>query len=99
MLDVIYYPVSAILWFWHVIFGGLLDPASGVYNIPDIQRSIPNVPVVLVHLAQREQGIKLDNATWEVHWWSVGWKQRRLDQLAQYMHDSDVDLLDPGCIR
>src|SRR4249919_2839092 len=30
MLDVVYYPVSAILWFWHVIFGGLLDPASGV---------------------------------------------------------------------
>jgi len=30
MLDVVYYPVSAILLFWHVIFGGLLDPASGV---------------------------------------------------------------------
>jgi YidC/Oxa1 family membrane protein insertase len=30
MLDVVYYPVSAILWFWHVIFGGLLDPAGGV---------------------------------------------------------------------
>ena len=30
MLDVVYYPVSAILWFWHVVFGSLLDPASGV---------------------------------------------------------------------
>jgi YidC/Oxa1 family membrane protein insertase len=30
VLDFIYYPVSAILWFWHKVFGSLLDPASGV---------------------------------------------------------------------
>ena len=41
----------------HMAGTHLLDPASGIYNIPDIQRAIPNVPVVLVHLAQREQGI------------------------------------------
>ena len=41
----------------HIAGTHLLDPASGIYNIPDIQRAIPNVPVVLVHLAQREQGI------------------------------------------
>ena len=41
----------------HIAGTHLLDPASGVYNIPDIQRAIPNVPVALVHLAQREQGI------------------------------------------
>ncbi|MGZ8477814.1 MAG: molybdopterin biosynthesis protein [Candidatus Binatia bacterium] len=41
----------------HIAGTHLLDPASGVYNIPDIQRAIPNVPIVLVHLAQREQGI------------------------------------------
>jgi putative molybdopterin biosynthesis protein len=35
----------------------LLDPKTGVYNIPDIKRMIPKLPVVLVHLAQREQGI------------------------------------------
>jgi putative molybdopterin biosynthesis protein len=35
----------------------LLDTASGFYNIPDIKKAIPNVPLVLVHLAQREQGI------------------------------------------
>lgn len=29
MLDFIYYPVSAILWFWHMVFGSVLDPASG----------------------------------------------------------------------
>ncbi len=29
MLDFINYPVSAILWFWHEVFGFVLDPASG----------------------------------------------------------------------
>ncbi|MGH7816775.1 MAG: molybdopterin biosynthesis protein [Candidatus Binatia bacterium] len=41
----------------HIAGTHLLDPATGAYNIPDIQRTIPKVPVVLVHLAQREQGI------------------------------------------
>lgn len=30
MLDFIYYPVSAILWFWHQAFGSLLGPSSGL---------------------------------------------------------------------
>lgn len=30
MLDFINYPVSAILWFWHKVFGTVLDPAAGV---------------------------------------------------------------------
>lgn len=29
MLDVIYYPVSAILWLWHTVFGAVLGPGSG----------------------------------------------------------------------
>ncbi len=41
----------------HMAGTHLLDADSGIYNIPDIQRAIPKVPVVLVHLAQREQGI------------------------------------------
>jgi putative molybdopterin biosynthesis protein len=41
----------------HIAGTHLLDPDTGVYNIPDIQRTIPNVAVVLIHLAQREQGI------------------------------------------
>lgn len=28
-LDIIYYPVSAILWFWHKVFGTVLGEASG----------------------------------------------------------------------
>lgn len=30
MLDFVYYPVSAILWFWHRAFGAILGPDSGV---------------------------------------------------------------------
>jgi molybdopterin molybdotransferase/putative molybdopterin biosynthesis protein len=41
----------------HIAGTHLLDPENGVYNIPDIKRSIPKVPLVLIHLAQREQGI------------------------------------------
>ncbi len=41
----------------HVAGTHLLDPETGVYNIPAIENNIPDVPVVLVHLAQREQGI------------------------------------------
>ncbi|BDB63533.1 membrane protein insertase YidC [Rhodococcus sp. RDE2] len=29
MLDFIYYPVSAILWFWHKVFGSVLGPDNG----------------------------------------------------------------------
>ncbi|MGH7832338.1 MAG: molybdopterin biosynthesis protein [Candidatus Binatia bacterium] len=41
----------------HIAGTHLLDPESGVYNIPDIQRALPGSPVVLAHLARREQGL------------------------------------------
>jgi putative molybdopterin biosynthesis protein len=41
----------------HIAGTHLLDPASGVYNIPDIKKTISKVPLELIHLAQREQGI------------------------------------------
>ena len=41
----------------HIAGTHLLDPDTGAYNIPDIKRTIPNLPVILVHLAQREQGL------------------------------------------
>jgi putative molybdopterin biosynthesis protein len=40
----------------------LLDPLTGVYNIPDIKRLIPNTPVVLVHLVRRQQGLLVQPA-------------------------------------
>jgi putative molybdopterin biosynthesis protein len=41
----------------HIAGSHLLDPETGTYNITDIKKTIPKTPVVLVHLAQREQGI------------------------------------------
>ena len=29
MLDFIYYPISAVLWFWHKVFSLVLDPGWG----------------------------------------------------------------------
>lgn len=41
----------------HISGTHLLDPETGVYNIPAIKKTIAGVPVVLVHLARREQGV------------------------------------------
>jgi molybdopterin molybdotransferase/putative molybdopterin biosynthesis protein len=41
----------------HIAGTHLLDPQSGLYNVPDIKRTIPKLPVTLLHLARREQGI------------------------------------------
>lgn len=30
MFDIFLYPVSAILWFWHLVFGAVLSPDSGI---------------------------------------------------------------------
>jgi putative molybdopterin biosynthesis protein len=41
----------------HIAGTHLLDPESGVYNVPDIKKTLSKVPLELIHLAQREQGI------------------------------------------
>jgi putative molybdopterin biosynthesis protein len=41
----------------HIAGCHLLDPDTGAYNIPDIKRMIPDTPIVLVHLARRQQGL------------------------------------------
>lgn len=41
----------------HIAGTHLLDPVSGGYNIVDIKRTIPGLPVALVNLVQREQGL------------------------------------------
>ena len=41
----------------HIAGTHLLDPATGRYNIADIQRTIPDTPLVLVRLVQRTQGL------------------------------------------
>jgi putative molybdopterin biosynthesis protein len=41
----------------HIAGSHLLDPETGVYNLPDVRRTLPKTPVVLVHLTEREQGL------------------------------------------
>jgi putative molybdopterin biosynthesis protein len=41
----------------HVAGSHLLDPATGDYNLAYIKQYLPNVPVVLVTLLRREQGL------------------------------------------
>ena len=41
----------------HMAGTHLLDPATGAYNVPDIERLIPELPVVLVHCVKRRQGL------------------------------------------
>jgi len=41
----------------HMAGTHLLDPETGIYNIPDVKRTLPDLPVALVHLVQREQGL------------------------------------------
>ena len=41
----------------HIAGTHLLDPESGVYNVPDVKKTLSKVPLELIHLAQREQGI------------------------------------------
>lgn len=41
----------------HIAGTHLLDHATGRYNIPDIQRSIPKAAIVLIHLVRRQQGL------------------------------------------
>ncbi len=41
----------------HLAGSHLLDPATGEYNVSAIQQYLPNVPVVLMTLLRREQGL------------------------------------------
>ena len=41
----------------HMAGTHLLDPATGAYNIPDVKRVLPDLPVVLVHCVRRRQGL------------------------------------------
>jgi putative molybdopterin biosynthesis protein len=46
----------------HIAGTHLLDAATGDYNIPDIKRSIPHTPVVLIHLVRRQQGLLVQSS-------------------------------------
>ena len=48
MLNIIYYPISAVLWFWHKAFSFVLDPASGVTWALAIMFLVFTIRIVLV---------------------------------------------------
>lgn len=41
----------------HLAASHLLDPETGAYNLPDVARLLPDLPVVIVNLVVREQGL------------------------------------------
>ncbi|ANN18348.1 preprotein translocase YidC [Amycolatopsis orientalis] len=48
MFDVFLYPVSAILWFWHKVFGAVLSPDSGVAWVLSITFLVFTLRLLLV---------------------------------------------------
>jgi YidC/Oxa1 family membrane protein insertase len=48
VFDIFLYPVSAILWFWHTIFGSVLSPDSGVSWVLAIVFLVFTLRVILI---------------------------------------------------
>jgi YidC/Oxa1 family membrane protein insertase len=48
LFDVFLYPVSAVLWFWHALFGTLLSPDSGVAWVLAIVFLVFTIRVLLI---------------------------------------------------
>lgn len=48
MLNFIYYPISAVLWFWHWLFSFVLDPASGITWVLSIVFLVFTIRTILV---------------------------------------------------
>jgi YidC/Oxa1 family membrane protein insertase len=48
LFDIFLYPVSAVLWFWHTVFGALLSPDSGVAWVLAIVFLVFTVRLLLV---------------------------------------------------
>lgn len=61
MLDFIYYPISAILWFWHQVTGLVLDPASGVSWVLAIVLLVATIRILLFRpmLKQQRSALKM----------------------------------------
>ncbi|MBB4906780.1 membrane protein insertase YidC [Actinophytocola algeriensis] len=51
MFDIFLYPVSAILWFWHTVFGALLSPDSGAAWVLAIVFLVFSIRTLLVRPA------------------------------------------------
>lgn len=53
MLDILVYPTSAVLWFWHQVFGSLLSPDSGIAWVLAIMFLVFTLRLLLVVPALR----------------------------------------------
>lgn len=54
MLDVLYYPVSGLMWLWHQLFGALLGPTTGLSWALAVVLLVLTVRAVLVRPALRQ---------------------------------------------
>ncbi|GAB3457830.1 membrane protein insertase YidC [Actinophytocola sediminis] len=54
MFDFLLYPVSAVLWFWHNVFGAVIDPNGGLAWVLGIVFLVFTVRALLVGLALRQ---------------------------------------------
>ncbi|MET0188201.1 MAG: membrane protein insertase YidC [Pseudonocardia sediminis] len=54
MLDVLYFPVSGLMWLWHQLFGALLGPATGLSWALAVVFLVLTVRAVLVRPALRQ---------------------------------------------
>lgn len=55
MLNFIYYPISAILWFWHQAMGLILDPASGISWVIAIVLLVATIRILLFRPMMKQQ--------------------------------------------
>ncbi|WP_295625819.1 membrane protein insertase YidC [uncultured Corynebacterium sp.] len=61
MLNFVYWPISAVLWFWHQAFGLFLDPASGISWVLAIMLLVATIRILLIKpmLKQQRSAIKM----------------------------------------
>lgn len=61
MLNFVYWPISAVLWFWHQAFGLFLDPASGISWVLAIVLLVVTIRILLIKpmLKQQRSAIKM----------------------------------------
>ena len=55
MLNFIYYPISAILWFWHQAMGLIMDPASGISWVLVIILLVATIRILLFRPMMKQQ--------------------------------------------
>lgn len=55
MLNFVYWPISAVLWFWHQAAGYVMDPASGISWVIAIALLVVTIRILLVRPMIKQQ--------------------------------------------